>query len=98
MSGAAERSTAQARQALEQAADELNRPGPSAPFAATPLTSLPATPGEGVDQARFALGFSLNLGVEPLAATPLTSLPATPGEGVDQARCASLAYVTGASG
>ena len=55
MSGAAERSTAQARQALEQAADELNRPGPSAPFAATPLTSLPATPGEGVDQARCAL-------------------------------------------
>lgn len=56
VTGAAERSTAQARQALEQAREELQSAGPSAPYAATPLTSLPVTPGEGVDQARCALG------------------------------------------
>ncbi len=51
----AEQSTAQAREGLERMADEVQRGGPAAPFAATPLTSLPSTPGEGVDQVRVAL-------------------------------------------
>ena len=50
----AEQSTAQAREGLERMADEVRSVGPAAPFAATPLTSLPSTPGEGVDQVRVA--------------------------------------------
>lgn len=50
----AEQSTAQAREGLERMADEVRSVGPAAPFAGTPLTSLPSTPGEGVDQVRVA--------------------------------------------
>ena len=40
---------------MDGVAEELQSSGPPAPFAATPLTSLPAAPGEGVDKARHLL-------------------------------------------
>jgi hypothetical protein len=65
VTGVAERGMGQARQALGQAssnledvAEELQTSGPAAPFAATPLTSMPATAGEGADKAR-ARGMTL---------------------------------------
>jgi len=50
--GQARQALGQASSNLEDVAEELQTSGPAAPFAATPLTSMPAMAGDGADKAR----------------------------------------------